>query len=151
MATLVGTQANFADALRELVELDFDAIEAYEAAINRVTKESYKDKLSEFKQDHERHVKELNEVLWAHGEKPVEGPDAKKWLAQGKVVLANLMGDEAILQAMRTNEEDTNTAYERLNEHEDKWSDAVEPLRKGFEDEKRHKKWIEENGGASNI
>ena len=27
--------------------------------------------------------------------------------------MAGLMGDEAILQAMRTNEADTNTAYER--------------------------------------
>lgn len=151
MATLVGTQANFADALRELVELDYDAIEAYEAAINRLENESYKDKLDEFKKDHERHVKELNDILLAHGEKKVEGPDAKQWLAKGKVVLANMMGDESILQAMRTNEEDTNTAYEKLNNHESKWSDASDALRRGLEDEKRHKRWIEENGGASSI
>ena len=37
----------------------------------------------------------------------------KALLTKGKVVIAGLMGDEAILQAMRTNEADTNTAYER--------------------------------------
>lgn len=151
MSTLVGTQVNFADALRELIELDYDAIEAYEAAINRLEKESFKDKLKEFKKDHERHVNELNNVLSAHSEELVEGPSVKQWLAKGKVVLANIMGDEAILQAMRTNEEDTNTAYKRLNEHEDKWSDATDVLRRGLEDERRHKKWIEENGGAASI
>ncbi|AFC70705.1 hypothetical protein MC5_01535 [Rickettsia australis str. Cutlack] len=35
MTTLVRTQNNFADAIKELVELDYDAIEAYKAAINR--------------------------------------------------------------------------------------------------------------------
>ena len=33
MTTLVGTQKNFAS---ELIELDYDAIEAYKAAINRL-------------------------------------------------------------------------------------------------------------------
>ena len=42
MATLVGTQTKFVDALKELAELDHDAIEAYEAAINRLENEFYK-------------------------------------------------------------------------------------------------------------
>ena len=36
MTTLVGTQTKFVKAVRELVELDFDALEAYNAAINRL-------------------------------------------------------------------------------------------------------------------
>ncbi len=36
MSTLVGTQDSFAKALCSLIELDFDMIEAYEAAINRL-------------------------------------------------------------------------------------------------------------------
>lgn len=42
MATLVGTQKNFADALKALIELDYDAIEAYKAAIDRLENENYK-------------------------------------------------------------------------------------------------------------
>lgn len=34
-------------------------------------------------------------------------------LTKGKVVLGGPMGDKAVLQAMKTNEDDTNTAYER--------------------------------------
>jgi len=143
MATLVGTQERFADALKELVELDYDAIEAYKASINRITNESYKTQLEKFKNDHERHIKDLNEILAKKGEKTVEGPSAKQWLTKGKVVLANLMGDEAILQAMLTNEEDTNQAYERLNNHKEKWGTALGSLQAGLQDEKHHKKWIE--------
>jgi hypothetical protein len=33
--------------------------------------------------------------------------------------VAGLMRDKAILQAMKTNEDDTNTAYERAVKHDD--------------------------------
>jgi rubrerythrin len=145
MATLVGTQSKFLEALKELVELDYDAIEAYEAAINRLENEFYKTQLQKFKKDHERHVKEINKILILKGEGPVTEPSSKQWLTQGKVVLANLVGDKAVLQAMYSNEEDTNTAYQRLNDHADKWPETVEILTQGLADEKSHKKWLEEN------
>ncbi|MCZ6884261.1 hypothetical protein [Rickettsia helvetica] len=37
-----------------------------------------------FKTDHERHVKELNELLSKHNEKTVKGPSSKQWLTKGK-------------------------------------------------------------------
>ncbi|HJD65028.1 MAG TPA: PA2169 family four-helix-bundle protein [Rickettsia endosymbiont of Diachasma alloeum] len=98
MTTLVGIQNNFVDAIKELVELDYDAIEAYEAAINRITDENYKTQLQRFKEDHERHVKELNELLLQHKEEKVTGPSSKQWLTKGKVVLATQISDKAILQ-----------------------------------------------------
>lgn len=69
MPTLVGIQADFAKALRELVELDYDAVEAYKVAIKRLKNRKYKDRLQQFKKDHERHINELNTVLFAHDEK----------------------------------------------------------------------------------
>ena len=54
------------------------------------------------------------------------------------------MGDRAILVAMKTNEDDTNTAYERAVNHEQKHSSADEVLRRGLADERRHRAWIEE-------
>jgi hypothetical protein len=44
------------------------------------------------------------------GRTPPKEGDMKALLTKGKVVIAGLMGDAAILQAMRTNEADTNTA-----------------------------------------
>ncbi len=66
MATLVGTQESFKKAVQELVELEYDAVEAYEAAINRTENEKYKKHFQEFKSDHEKHIKALNEALEKH-------------------------------------------------------------------------------------
>jgi bacterioferritin (cytochrome b1) len=144
MATLVGTQSNFTKVIKELIELDYDAVEAYEAAISRLKNTGYKEHMQKFKKDHERHVTELNEILLAHGEQQVTGPSAKQWLTKGKVVLSDMVGDDiTILKAMLTNEEDTNKAYERANNHEKKWDSALKVLAKGLDDERHHKKWIE--------
>lgn len=148
MTTFVGTQANFADGLKELAELDYDAVEAYEAAINRLENDEAKAHFKGFADDHRRHIKELNEILRSHGLDEVKGPGAKQWLAKGKVVLGGLIGDDSIMMAMRTNEEDTNKAYERMCQHEDVWEDAKKLLQRGWDDEKRHKQWIETHGGA---
>ncbi|OAQ22089.1 hypothetical protein K457DRAFT_131499 [Linnemannia elongata AG-77] len=56
MVTLVGTQEDFLKALTELIELDYDAVEAYQAAIERIKDPVYKENLEEFQQDHKRHI-----------------------------------------------------------------------------------------------
>lgn len=144
MTTLVGTQTSFIDAVYALIELDYDAIEAYEAAINRLENAEYRLQMQQFKADHERHVVELSEALAQIGQKPPTGPDAKQYLTQGKVVLAKIMGDKAILTAMRSNEIDTNTAYERVSMHEHITAEFTAIVQRGFADEKRHKAWLEE-------
>ncbi len=144
MTTLVGTQTEFSDALKNLLELDFDAVEAYDAAINRLGNQTYIQKLSEFRDDHKRHIKELSDLLRSHNEEVPEGPSMKQWLTKGKVVLANLVGDDTILGAMKTNEDDTNTAYERMAEREDQWEDAKDIILRGLQDEKKHKRWLED-------
>lgn len=144
MATLVGTQEDFGEALKELVELEYDAIEAYEAAINRLENQDYKDNLISFKEDHTRHISELSTLLKAHNiDPPTKASLVKQWLVKGKVIIGNLAGDLQILEAMRSNELDTNTAYERMNEHENMWINARGPLSQGLNDEQRHKKWLE--------
>lgn len=143
MTTAVGTQTKFEDALYELCELDYDAVEAYEAAINRLEKEDYKATLRDFKNDHQRHIEEIRKLLETHQAKIPEGPSLKGLLTQGKVVLGNLFGDNSILTAMLSNEMDTNKAYERLNTHTEKWMDAIDTLARGLEDERRHKEWLE--------
>lgn len=143
MVTKVGLQGDFASALKDLIELDFDAIEAYEAAINRLEKAEYKAKLTAFKGDHENHVRDVTQLLQQRQIEAPTGPCGKQWLTKGKVILANMMGDEAILGAMLSNEQDTNTAYERMNSHDDKWPESATILMRGLADEKKHKAWLE--------
>jgi rubrerythrin len=142
MATLVGLQTDLNSLVKNLIELDYDAIEAYDAAISRLTNQSHRAQLQEFRDDHERHVDELSRVLRDGGRTPPKGPDFKRLLTEGKVVLAGLVSDRAILYALKTNENDTNVAYERASRNE-----AVPPqiralLRASLADERRHRSWL---------
>ncbi|STX29676.1 Domain of uncharacterised function (DUF2383) [Legionella beliardensis] len=143
MTTMVGTQNEFHDALYALCELDYDAVKAYKAAIERLESKEYRKKLTGFMRDHIRHIENITSLLTMHQQKAPEGPDLKQYLTQGKVILANLLGDEAILKAMISNETDTNTAYERINKQVGKWPEAVAIVRQGLNDERRHKQWLE--------
>ena len=80
------------------------AVDAYQAAIDRLENSGYRNALAEFKRDHLRHITELGDILSRMGRTPPKEGDMKALLTKGKVVIAGLMGDEAILRVMRTNE-----------------------------------------------
>jgi len=134
---------DFLGELVSLIQLDYDAIEAYDAAIHRIRNTEYKNKLTEFKKDHQAHIKNLSPYVNKEEHEAPTGPGIKSILTQGKVVLANLVGDTAILKAMKSNEVDTNKAYQHINEYGSIPSELKDSLRKGYEDEKRHLDWIE--------
>lgn len=142
MATATATDSKeIISDLSDLIQLDYDAIAAYKSAIERLDKAEYKAKLTEFMGDHERHVKELGKAVRDEGGTPPTGGDALMILTKGKVVIAGLVGDKAILMAMRANEEVTNTKYE--DAVETGYPEQVQALlRKGLADERRHRAWI---------
>ncbi|WP_394841395.1 ferritin-like domain-containing protein [Pendulispora brunnea] len=142
MATMVGTQKDLVSLLNQLLELDYDAIEAYKAAIARLKDTSDRAQLASFMHDHERHVRELGDAIVGMGSRPSNGPDVKQVLTKGKVVLSALIGDRLILMAMKTNENDTNTAYERAVNRTDLPQDLRAVLERNLTDERRHRAWI---------
>jgi uncharacterized protein (TIGR02284 family) len=144
MVTTIGTEDKLEDLLKDLIQLDHDAIAAYDAAVERIDSASYKTTLSGFCDDHRRHTVELGEHLTRLGKTPPGEGDMKSMLTKGKVVLGALMGDKAILQAMKTNEDDTNTAYERAVGHKDASGDLHATLQRALEDERRHRAWMVE-------
>lgn len=144
MATTVGTERTLEDLLHDLIELDYDAAAAYASAIDRLENAHFRDALSRFKQDHIRHTQDLGQILSSMGKTPPKEGDAKSLLTQGKVVLGSLMGDKAILQAMKTNEDDTNTAYERAVKHKDSSSQIQAALDRALDDERTHRDWMVE-------
>lgn len=141
MITKVGMQSDFLDALTDLIELEYDAVEAYQAAINRLRNDHIKQQFDEFMRDHQRHIQECSDYLRRQGREAPQSASAKSIITQGKVVIADIMGDNAILRAIRSNEIDTNTAYERMTQFAPQ--DCAEMMRRAHEDEKRHRNWIE--------
>jgi uncharacterized protein (TIGR02284 family) len=141
MVTFVGKEKDTANLLNNLLELDYDAIEAYEAAIARLDNAQDKQMMTAFMIDHQRHVAELTAMIETIGGTPVSKGDIKRVLTKGKVVLGGLIGDSAILLAMKTNEEDTNTAYRRASEQKLP-SPIGDLIEKNYADEVRHRAWI---------
>jgi len=145
MITKVGTQVKFADAMRELLALEYDAIEAYDVALSRLGSRVYRHKLLDFLEDHKRYIQELSEILDAHDQDLPELPSKGQWLAKGKVALASVVGDGAILSAIQSNEEDVIKAYERAVCSTDMWDDARYVLVNGLKDINIHEKWLSLN------
>ena len=130
--------------LNEIITLDYDAIEAYEAAIERLQQEALKERFTAFCEDHRRHTQNVSQLVAGFGGRHAKGPGIKRFLTTGKVVLADIVGeDHAILLAMRLNEEVTNQAYDDVLAIDDLDPTAREVLEENRADERRHREWIE--------
>jgi uncharacterized protein (TIGR02284 family) len=142
MGTMVGSEKDIVSLLNDLIALDYDAIEAYEAAIARLSDQRDKDQLRQFMGDHQRHTVDLSDLVSKYGAQPVGRADIKRVLTKGKVVLAGLAGDKAIFNAMKSNEDDTNTAYERAVAKQGVPEGIREVLSRNLSDERRHRQWM---------
>lgn len=128
--------------LSNLIHLDQDAIRAYDEAINASENLEIRAKLTEFRGDHHRHVRDLEAQVRSLGAEPEAGRDVKGFLIEGFTALTS-QGDKSALFAMRVNEELTNRTYR------DALDDVLpEDIRvvveRNYEDEVRHISWIKE-------
>src|SRR3954463_3344594 len=142
MVTTVGTESTLNDLVENLLLLEHDAIAAYEQTIARLENPDFKQTVASFKSDHDRHVQELTRLASAIGATAHQQGDMKQMLTTGKIALASMMGDRSILGAMRTNEEDTVTAYERASQHAEATPDARAIFQRAHADELRHRDWM---------
>ena len=143
MATTVGTESTIQDLVTNLIYLERDAIAAYESTIERLSNEALSSQVEAFREDHLQHLSVLQEMAAETGaEAPAEG-DMKQMLTTGKVAMAGLMGDAAVLKAMKTNEDDTVAAYERAATHQDAIAKSRAFFERALADERRHREWME--------
>ena len=143
MPTTVGTETTAVDLIKNLLILEHDAIAAYDSTIERLESAEYRQHIETFRRDHEEHVQELGRIADTMGiDKPMEG-DMKQWLTTGKVALADLAGDNAILKAMKTNEDDTVAAYQQALDNDITGAELRPLMEKGLADERRHRAWME--------
>jgi uncharacterized protein (TIGR02284 family) len=144
MAKMTTNSTSIVKQLNALIALDFDAIEAYEAAIARLKEQNDKAQLTRFLGDHQRHVVDLVPLVQDFGGEPTTKADFKQVLTKGKVVLAGLAGDHAILEAMKSNEETTTRTYRSAIEEPGLPLQARTTLERNFSDEQRHLAWLEQ-------
>jgi uncharacterized protein (TIGR02284 family) len=112
------------EKLNDLIALDIDAVNAYDAAIKRIEATDVRDQLRTFQQDHERHIRDLSGcVVDLHG-KPRQKADAKGFFLKSFTAITSMMGDKAALTAMKGNEQLTNRGYDKALE-ENNWPPSI--------------------------
>src|SRR5262249_52404146 len=92
------------DALRDLVRREFDALAAYDEAISGVRESVIQHPLSVFRSEHERRVAGLSAMVQRLGGVAPTRPDLGGVLRKTVTRLASLVGTEAVLMAMKSNE-----------------------------------------------
>ncbi len=144
MATSIGKEDDLVSMLNHLIAMDFDAVEAYMAAIGRLIDVADQNEMRRFMTDHERHTQDLGMIVRDLGGFPPSRADARHVLTRSRVVWAEIVGDPGVLGAMKVNEDETNAAYEQAIAHPDVSPAVRDILRHHLEDEHRHRAWIEQ-------
>ena len=129
--------------LNELIQLDRNAIAAYDQAIEACEHAHVKNTLTGFKGDHERHVVDLSAQVTALGGIPEKTRDLKGKLIEGFTAITSI-GDQSALLAMRGNEELTNRKYAAALK-EALPAEAQIIVERNHDDERRHLAWIKDS------
>jgi uncharacterized protein (TIGR02284 family) len=135
--------AKWVEKLNDLIAVDIDAVNAYQACIDRLRHADIKQRLGAFQQDHERHIRELSAYVTRFGGKPRSKADIKGFFLKGFTAVTSMVGDEAALKAMQGNEQITNRSYQASLA--EAWPDDLRQLiARNYGDEQRHLAYIRE-------
>ncbi len=129
--------------LNSLIQLDIDAVHAYDAAIKNIDDMIIKERLTDFRGDHQRHVTDLSKVVQnLGGTPPTYSPDFKGFLIRGFTTILSATGTEGALKAMETNEKLTTKKYSNALGW-DLTSEAKNLVETNYSDEKLHLEYIQ--------
>ncbi len=126
------------ERLNYLIQLDYDAIKAYDTALEHCDDLEAREDLEDFRFDHERHITDLGTIILdLGGVAESTGRDLKGVLIEGLTALRSVTGTLGALQAMRTSERLTNKTYEKALDQAMPLA-VREVVRQNLQDERRH-------------
>ena len=143
--------------LKSLAQLDIDAFHAYNQAIEKLDDLGLRHKMEKFRNDHERHVSEISDMIREMGGEPPEFKrDFKGFLIEGWTSLRSLTGNQGVLAAMVANESLTNRRYSEAAQLSLP-AEVHALIASNYEDEKehlafikeKHDYWVNEGGDSS--
>lgn len=130
------------EALVGLAELDCEAAAGYRVAAESIDDGEARAQLERFREDHIRHVRDINEILEQMSCEPVDEelePDESLFARLAQT--AALLGDGGVVLAMISNEQLTNGTYQAaLLMPASEETRAV--IQRNLEDEQRHLRWL---------
>lgn len=137
--------AEILEGLNDLLQLDHDAVGAYEIAMEKLNDRDHADMIAGFRRDHERHIRELNELIADLGGTPVNQPHATGPFKLALQSLGGLAGDRGTLMAFRTNELAVRAKYDAYAAKANAWPTSLKRVIDACAlDEERHYRWVSE-------
>lgn len=131
------------DLMNDLVTLEYDAIEAYQQAIDRIGNAEAKANFRQFQADHTRHISALSRLIASYGGKPKESGDVKGAIIKGLTALRAMAGDEQAIKAIRSNEKHTTDTHQEALVARDLPEDVRLVIQRNADDEARHLSWLD--------
>jgi hypothetical protein len=133
------------DLLEDLIDVERTAISVLKAAVERLIDRAIATHLMMFQNDHERHVRDINDSLSADCEASPRSGEFRAFDARGGAGLEAGMGDDRrILEALKTSALATTRAYETALLHPAILPEVGPILQRSLADERRHLQWIEQ-------
>lgn len=130
--------------LNDLLQLDHDAVGAYDVALEAVEDGDHALRIEAFRQDHERHIRDLNDVILALGGVPANEPHATAPLRQTLQEMAASGSDEALLTTWHRSEDRFATTYTDYARKAVFWPAAAKRvIDQNALDEEKHLRWVE--------
>jgi rubrerythrin len=131
------------DGLNDLLQLDHDAIGAYDIAIEKLADRDHANQILGFRRDHERHIQELNELITGLGGEAKNQPHLTGPFKQALQSLGALGGDKGVLASFRQNELQVRSKYELYAAKANHWPQNVKrAIDRNALDEERHYRWV---------
>lgn len=135
--------AEILEGLNDLLQLDHDAVGAYEIAMEKLKDRDHADQIAGFRRDHERHIRELNELVTELGGTPMNQPHATGPFKMALQSLGALAGDRGTLMAFRTNELQVRAKYDSYASRANRWPTHIKRvIDRCALDEERHFQWV---------
>jgi rubrerythrin len=141
--------AEILEGLNDLLQLDHDAVGAYEIAMEKLQDRDHADQIAGFRRDHERHIRELNELIAELGGTPMNQPHATGPFKSALQSMGGLAGDRGTLLAFRTNEGQVRAKYDAYAAKANLWPTHIKRVIDACAlDEERHYRWVHEVLGS---
>lgn len=142
MASTATASATQIAELNDLLQLDHDAVGAYDIAIEALQSKTHEATLRRFKGDHERHIRELTHLIRERGGTAIQLPHLPSGIFKLAVQKAGSLGggDAAVLLAFKANERQVRDKYRRAVERADD-PEVRSILDRNADDEAAHYAW----------
>lgn len=127
--------------LMDMLQLECDALPTYALAIAALRRREFRDQLQQFREEHERHVRDLSAEIRRLGGMPLPFPHLPTGLLKLGVQMAGLGGgDRSVLLAFVSNEWQSQEKYARYAGLSFP-PEIASLVRRHAEDEARHFDW----------